>query len=60
MYSYDEYTMLRLRLGRWADPEDAAPIHKTIRPPLVILPRLPQLIAKRRGKALGKISLADP
>ncbi|SFF89772.1 hypothetical protein SAMN05443635_103261 [Roseobacter denitrificans OCh 114] len=32
MYSYDEYTLLRLRLGRW-DPESSPkPVHAQIKP----------------------------
>jgi hypothetical protein len=58
MYSYDEYTMLRLRLGRWADQEDRAFTHRDHGKRLMRLPDLIRFVKTTRERLIRRLSSA--
>lgn len=60
MCSYDEYSMLRLRLGRWSDPHADVPSNRRDDKKLDGHPRPIRFIETLRGRFLRRLSSVDP
>lgn len=60
MYSYNEYTMLRLRLGRWAQEHPPAPAQPMRGAQTNLWRRLTALLKRRSVRVKATVSSTAP